>query len=97
MLNLFYRFPFDISTFKTIRIIYSQNDEPLVVKTNTDGDVKASGNSAIVTLTQEDTFKFSDNGLIKIQIRLLSSDGKAIGTKPISKSVQECLEEEVME
>lgn len=89
-----FELPFDASTFKTVRVIYSQDDAPALVKT--DGEVKISGSTISVQLTQEDTFKFSTDKRVRIQIRLLSQDGEALGSEIITKSVQECLENEVM-
>ena len=86
--------PFDASTFKTIRVIYSQGSEPTLVKTG--DEVKASGNTLTVKLTQDDTLKFSTKSVVKIQIRLLSHDGEALASDIMCKSALELLENEVI-
>lgn len=90
-----FELPFDVSTFKTVRVVYSQNDTPVLAKTGE--EVKISGSTVTVQLSQEDTFKFSTDKVVRIQVRLLSRDGKALASDIIVKSVQECLETEVME
>lgn len=89
-----FELPFDVSSFKTVRVIYSQDDTPVLVKT--DGEVKVSGNTINVQLTQDDTFSFSADKRVSIQIRLLAQDGNALASDIMMKSVQECLENEVM-
>ena len=48
--------PFDVSMVEKVRIIYSQKDQPVVIK-NTE-DCQLEGNDVFVVLTQEDTFAF---------------------------------------
>ena len=86
--------PFDVSMIDKVRIIYAQNDTPVVTK-NTE-DCKLEGNDVFVVLTQEDTFAFDHNEHVEIQIRLLTTEGKAIASHVKRIDCAKCLENEVL-
>ena len=86
--------PIDCSILKTIHISYSQMEKIVFIKK--DGDVHTSGNTIYTTLTQEDTLALDPDTLVKIEIRMLTETGAALKTEPILRSVEECVEKEVL-
>lgn len=85
--------PFDTELLKGIRIIYSQNDEILVIKTTE--DCTTNGNVITTKLTQEDTLKFKRGVGAEVQIRLLTADGTCITSVVKRFGVAKHLENEV--
>ena len=90
-----FRFSIDPGAIEKIRIIYSQGNEKLFVKTN--DDIRWEGNMAIVKLTQADTLKFREDMQVEIQIRILTDAGEAPASKIFKTSVGRLLEDEVIE
>ena len=84
--------PDDIaSSVSKVRVIYTQGDRKVLRKDVT----QLTGNSAVVNLTQEDTLKFHHRKPVKIQLRVLNNDGKALTSDVIERKPYECLESEV--
>lgn len=86
--------PFAASLVRSCRITYAQ-DGQVVLRKET-GDCVIAGDAISVKLTQEDTFKFTDNSRIQIQLRVLTTDGTALKTPVYVKYAQECLDDEVL-
>ena len=86
--------PFGVETIKTVEITYEQNEEVKLKKTNIDCTLEE--NTVSVKLTQEDTFKFDEKPLVKIQIRVLTLDGDVIPSEIMYATVKECLSDEVL-
>lgn len=86
--------PLSASEIAKVRVLYSQNDTLLVTKTTTDCTIQ--DNQISVTLTQEDTFLFSDDYPVEIQIRVLTPGGNVLGSIPKTVGVTKCLDTEVM-
>lgn len=89
-----FRLPFDTSLIDEVRIIYSQNDEQILVKETVDCNL--DGNTISVTLTQEDTFKFDCKKCVQIQVRVLTARGEALASKIKHIDVEKCLDNEVI-
>lgn len=89
-----YRIPFETSGLKEVRIIYSQNDEQILVKET--ADCNLDGNTISVTLTQEDTFKFDCQKCVQIQLRVSTAGGQVLASKIKHIDVEKCLDNEVM-
>lgn len=86
--------PVDASVVKEARIIYSQGVENVLIK-NTE-DCIMEGNTLKVTLTQEDTLKFSHKKKVEVQARLLTQDRTSFATRVVEVPVWKLLDEEVM-
>lgn len=84
--------PFDTSIISKCRVIYSQNDDAKITKT----DVTMSGNTVSVKLTQEDTFALECSKFVEIQLRVLTLGGEALNSDIIRVPVDRCLEDEVL-
>ena len=90
-----FRIPFETSALEEVRIIYSQNDEQILVKKT--ADCEMDGNTISVTLTQEDTFKFDCKKCVQVQVRVLTNGGQALASQIKHIDVEKCLDSEVME
>jgi hypothetical protein len=86
--------PFDAKTIKKTRVVYSQNGDIVIKKT--ENDVQIDGNVVTVKLSQEDTFTFSSKLPVEIQLRVLFTNGDAKNSDIIKTSVARCLDNEVI-
>lgn len=85
--------PFDTFYLKDIRIIYSQNDEILLIKTKDDCIL---GDQTIkLTLTQDETYKFERGVNAEVQLRLLTMDNTCLSSVVKRFGVAKHLENEV--
>lgn len=86
--------PFDTDTLSKVRVIYAQDDIPVLVR----DDAELDGNNVVVKLTQEETLKFNEQKNVEIQLRALTADGEdAIASDIMRASVKRLLENEVFE
>jgi hypothetical protein len=56
--------PFEKELISDLKITYTQNKQKILQKTLK--DVKIEGNDISFTLTQEETFEFSEKGLVSV-------------------------------
>ena len=89
-----FRINIDPTLIKTIKITYAQDDEDILSKKTEDCVVE--DNIIVVKLTQEDTFRFKSDKLVRIQLRLLLYDGTALASRIITTTVNKCLDEEIL-
>jgi hypothetical protein len=89
-----FRLPFDGALIEKAMVIYAQNDVEVLRKELS--DCQLEGEFLRCTLTQEDTFKFSCDANVEIQLRLLTTDGNALATFPRVLGVDKCLNDEVL-
>lgn len=89
-----YNIPFDPELIQSLRIIYVQNDEMLFVKERKDCIV--DGRQISVKLTQEETLMMDAAQLVEIQMRVLTTGGDALASKPKKVAVGRLLEDEVI-
>ena len=76
---------------KDIYITYQQNKRTIVEKTNPSITIE---NKKISTeLTQEETLRFSDQGNVKIQIRIKTKNDKPIASQVFVTTVNEILKD----
>lgn len=86
--------PFPCEMVKTVQIIYAQNDTVILEKEN--NDCTMNGNVVSVKLTQEDTFSFSEDSCVEVQIRVLTCDGDVLASHIMRVSCDECLYDGVL-
>jgi hypothetical protein len=86
--------PFDTEDVAKVRVLYAQNDKLKIVKTEADAEM--DGNAVSVTLTQEETFLLNPAFDTEIQIRVLTHNGEALGSDPITVDTEKCLHDEVL-
>lgn len=89
-----FEIPFDTSNIADLRVIYSQNGREIVSKRP--AECTLDGQVITVTLTQEDTLKFDCSQMVKIQLKILSTNGRALLSDVMLKDVDECLSDEVL-
>ena len=89
-----FNIPFDTSVIKEVRIIYAQDDIELFTKSTEDCELKDT--NIIVTLTQQDTFKFDHKKYVQIQIRILTIYGEVLSSVIDKIGVSQCLSDEVL-
>lgn len=89
-----FTFPFLARECQEIKITYSQGCR-IILEKHID-DLTLSGNSAQVTLTQEETFKFDETKPVSIQARVLKND-YALTSDIKQVSIYRCLDDEILE
>lgn len=86
--------PFEAATVQEARVTYRQNGE--IVLEKTEADCTAEGNSIKVVLTEEETFNFSPEYNVQIQLRVLTADGVAMTSQPEQVRCGEAFNKEVL-
>ena len=86
--------PFETSLLKTVRVVYAQLGQVILVKTG--GDLNLSDNTVSVKLSQEDTLRFNCSHPVEIQIRVVTLLGDVHNSDIKRVSVGRCLENEVL-
>lgn len=89
-----FELPFDLTTAKRIRLIYSQNNKVLFVREK--DNLTVAGSVIEHKLTQEETLAFDPRYLVEIQIRVLTARDDALASDIITTTVSRLLEDEVM-
>lgn len=82
--------PFDVSMIQKLRVLYSQDGELKLTKT----EATMEGNTVSVKLTQADTFILKCGRFVDIQLRILTPAGDALNSDVIRVAVDRCLEED---
>lgn len=89
-------FYMEIADLSAVYVSYSQNGKVVVEKALNDLSISTKENLIItVSLTQEDTLKFSE-GKVKIQIRLKTTTGAAMASDVITTYANEILKDGVI-
>ena len=86
--------PMDASTLKSVRVIYCQGGNKILVKEGS--ACVLTGNTVKVRLTQADTFLFDYKKEVEIQIRVMTNKGDVSNSEIITETVERCLETEVI-
>ena len=90
--------PENISDYKVVQIAYKQSATKFV-KTYANGEASSgmsiSGNTVIVTLTQEETKKFK-RGEASVQVRALTMTDKAVASKQFLFTVEDVNNEDIL-
>lgn len=85
--------PFSASLVSKVRISYVQED--VVVLSKTEANCTKSGNEIRVTLTQQETGSFAP-GPLKVELRVMTSDGAVLGDYSFFSYVEESHNKEVL-
>lgn len=85
--------PFDAGFVENVRVLYAQKDKVVFCKEGKACNLE--GNTVRVDLTQEETFLFSCQDLVQIQIRVKTHDSKVHLSDIMLVPVGKCLESEV--
>lgn len=91
--------PYDTSTLKRVRFVYSQQGQVKVIKdsTDTESPVVLKERTASATLTQEQTFGLTPNVVVHLILRILTEDCKALESEqPVLLMCQGSADKEVL-
>ncbi|MBE6637538.1 MAG: hypothetical protein E7618_07040 [Ruminococcaceae bacterium] len=83
----------ETSCLTDLRILYAQDD---VILEKHLSDCVLEGETASVTLTEEETFLFASDAPVNIQLRLRIGEDVVLTSDPIIVPVKRCLKEEVL-
>lgn len=87
-----------ISSYKVVQIAYRQGSLKFT-KTYEDGEASSgmsiSGNTVIVSLTQEETKRFK-KGEASVQVRALTSNDKAVASKQFPFTIEDVNNEDIL-
>ena len=90
-----FTFPIETELCARILITYKQGDRIIVEKT--ESDVVFEGDKAVsVILTQEETLKFDAKQSVKIQVRVLTQNGKSIPSQIFTRRCEDVLNPKVL-
>ena len=87
--------PIDTSIVKKVRITYSQGSKTIVEKT--EQDVAMSDKTIRFNLTQEETLSFSATTTVRVQIKVLTTANFVHACRIKCITVDDILNEEVLE
>lgn len=90
-----FEFPYTIDFVKNLRVSFAQNGAVKVEKTK--DDVELVENRVVVKLSQEDTLSFSEESVVKIQLKVLTTENDVLATEEYSVMVRDILNEEILE
>lgn len=90
-----FELPTTLVDIKNVEITYAQNKQVVLRKSTSDCTV--TDNQISVTLTQEDTFRFTDGVTVEIQLRLLDNVDHVFISNIMRVSCDRCLSDEVLE
>lgn len=93
--RLVFAFDYTIDFIKALRITFMQNGENKVEKK--EQDVTLEDNKITVKLSQEDTLAFSENEIVEVQLKVLTTEGDVLATDKYKLRVQDILNEEILE
>lgn len=86
--------PFDEESISALEITYCQNRRVVLRKNERECVIK--GNTVEVKLSQEETFEFTADVNVEIQIRVVSSNGEVFPSDIFTVSCKRCLSDEVL-
>lgn len=90
-----FRLSIDTSTITEVRITYAQLGKMVIEKT--EKGVKMGEKSISLTLTQEESLKFSAGIDVEVQLKVLTNVGTVLASPVISLNVDKILNTEVLE
>lgn len=90
-----YILPFETSEIKTLRVTYAQDCRIIVEKKESDATY-IDEKTIQVTLSQSETVKFDAEKPIKIQVRILTNDDKALASQIYTRPCEDVLNSEVL-
>jgi DNA helicase TIP49 (TBP-interacting protein) len=89
-----YKLPFDTSEVAKARLLIKQRDGLKIKMTETDAVME--GNVIRFLLSQEDTFRLNAQLPAERQLRIKTKAGDLFKTKPVTYSLNRCLDMEVL-
>jgi hypothetical protein len=87
--------PFSVDNVSEVLIVYAQHDKEILRKTT--AHCRMEGNALSFDLTQKETLAFDCSKKVQIQVRVLTTDSKALASDIITVDVAKCLSNEVLQ
>ena len=84
--------PIDTAEIKSVRVIYSQGEKVVLKKELSECSIEEG--RIIARLTQEETLLFDCHEHVTVQLRVLTKADDALISRPVRKSIGECLDDE---
>lgn len=94
--ELTFNLPFDASTIKSLYVTFTDKEKNIVLE-KTEADFTLSGSTIKGELSQEETLLFEERTKARVQIRILTTDGKALKSIPFDIHIDELLKDGVIE
>lgn len=91
--SLTFKLPFEVAMLANAKITLCQEDVQLEKKLC---DCETTEDSLTVKLTQEETFMFDCNSIVKAQLRVVTVSGDALASDIFKILVSQCLDDEVI-
>lgn len=92
--KLTFAIPFHTSLVARGKVVFKQGDKIKLQKAI--DECFCFENVISVSLTQEDTFLFNTEERLKVQLRIVTTDDKALASEVYACIVTECLDDEVV-
>ena len=92
--TLEFELPFEISLVKNAYVTLSQKG--VVVINKKYGECSCTGNILSVKLTQEDTIRLTDNDIVEIQLRVLTTSDDALASEIWTTTAERILYEGII-
>ena len=89
-----YVLPMSTDMLQEIEIVYVQEGRTVVRRLKQ--DMACEGNKVTLQLTQNDTFSFSAESNVEIQVRVKTNEGAVFGSGSMYVTVEKCLSTEVL-
>ena len=89
-----FHIPVSAEEVKKVKITYKQCG--ITVLTKREDECEIVDYAVSVRLTQEDTFKFNENELVCLQIRVITQNDEALACEPFYRDLFGCLDTEVL-
>ena len=86
--------PIATSDIKEVKVTYTQGNS--IVLSKKKNECELTDNTIVVSLSQEDTFKFDSSNHVKIQVRILTNTGQTLSSNIMTIGVGACLDNEVL-
>ena len=90
-----FKLPFDVGIVKKAKITYKYGDS-VILKKNTN-DCTLEGNTISVKLTREETIKFPDDAIVKVQLEIETNAANCLKTVVYKLYSSELLNEEPLQ
>lgn len=89
-----FKLPFSSDSVEECEVVYAQNDREIVRKRTADCEI--TGDVVKCTLTQAETLEFKARRPLQVQIRVLTTAGKVVGSQIMRVTVEDCLSNEAL-
>lgn len=89
-----FRLPIDAAVIAEVRITYEQLGKTMIEKT--EKDVQMTGYTITLGLSQEETLRLNHRALVRLQVKVLTTDGQVMASKIRNIQVDEILSTEVL-